>query len=74
MPSLSCNRHPPGLDMPLRRTAGSKMGAVLQAQVSSLTDSPDPDQILRFKTGLAGLDNSFFAAFAKCARRRLEHA
>lgn len=34
-------------------------------QVTSLTDSPDPDKIRRFKTGLAGLDNNFFAAFAK---------
>jgi len=35
--------------------------------VASLTDSPCPDEIRRFKTGLPGLDNSFFAAFAKCA-------
>ena len=34
-------------------------------QLTSLMDSPDPDQIRRFRTGMAGLDNSFFVAFAK---------
>jgi hypothetical protein len=34
--------------------------------MTGLTDSPDPDQIRRYRTGMAGLDNSFFAAFAKC--------
>ena len=48
------------------------MGAA-RPQVTSLTDSPDPDEVRRFKTGLAGLDNSFFAAFARCARRRRDH-